>query len=247
VRPAESVLAEIKECVEKYGIKEIDFFDATFFLPRKRALKIFKGIQEAGWDIEWACRSRVDVVDDEILREAGKAGCARIYFGIESSHPDVLEEINKEIDVDEIQGAVDLAHKHGIKVMGFFMVGNPGETIESINDSIRFAKELDLDFVQFSRTIAKPGTQLARELAEQTGTDYWQKFIRGDIGEERLPTPWTDLSHDEIEKQTKLAYYKFYFRPGFVLKTIYRSRSFREVWRYIRVGLKMLGNFFNRD
>jgi anaerobic magnesium-protoporphyrin IX monomethyl ester cyclase len=247
VRSAESVLAEIKECVEKYGIKEIDFFDATFFLPRKRALKIFKGIQKAGWEIEWACRSRVDVVDDEVLREAAKAGCKRIYFGIESSHPDVLKAINKQIDIPQVKKTIDLSHKHDIKAMGFFMVGNPGETKESIWDSVRFAKSLGLDFVQFSRTIAKPGSQLAKNLAQQTGKDYWRDFILGKMREKRLPTPWTKLKQKEIERYTKLAYYRFYFRPGFVIKTVLRSRSLGEVFRYIRVGFKMLFYYFKFD
>jgi anaerobic magnesium-protoporphyrin IX monomethyl ester cyclase len=247
VRSAENVLEEIKECYEKYGIRDIDFFDATFFLPRKRALKIFKGIQRAGWDIEWACRSRVDVVDDEILREAAKAGCRRIYFGIESSYPDVLKAINKQIDIPQIKKASDFSHKHGIKVMGFFMVGNPGETKESIWDSVRFAKSLDLDFVQFSRTIAKPGSQLAKDLTKQTGKDYWRDFVLGKAREKRIPTPWTKLSQKEIERYTKLAYYMFYFRPGFVIKTVVRSRSLGEVLRYIRVGFKMLLNYFRFD
>ena len=247
IRSAKNVLAEIKECVEKYGIKEIDFFDATFFIPRKRALEIFKGIQKAGWDIEWACRSRVDVVDNEILAEAAKAGCKRIYFGIESSHPDVLKTINKQINIPQIKKAINLSHQYGIKVMGFFMIGNPGETKESIQDSIRFAKSLDLDFVQFSRTIAKPGSQLAKDLARQTGIDYWKDFVLGKIGEKRLPTPWTRLTHKEIERYTKLAYYLFYFRPGFVVKIVLRSRSWKEIWRYVRVGFKMVGNYFKFD
>lgn len=247
VRSAENVLAEIKECVEKYGIREIDFFDATFFLPRRRALKIFKGIQKAGWDLEWACRSRVDVVDDQVLEEAAKAGCRRIYFGIESSHVDVLEAINKQINIPQIKKAIDLSHKHGIKVMGFFMVGNPGETRRSVLDSVRFAKNLNLDFVQFSRTIAKPGSQLAEDLVKQTGKDYWREFILGKVREERLPTPWTKLSQKETERYTKLAYYWFYFRPRYVLKTILGSRSWGEVRRYVRVGLKMLLNYFRAD
>jgi radical SAM superfamily enzyme YgiQ (UPF0313 family) len=247
VRSAENVLAEIKECVEKYGIREIDFFDATFFLPRKRALEIFKGIQNAGWDVEWACRSRVDVVDDEILGEAAKAGCKRIYFGIESSHQDVLKAINKQTNIPQIKEAIDLAHKHGIRVMGFLMVGNPGETKGSILENVRFAKSLDLDFVQFSRTVAKPGSQLARDLVKETGKDYWRDFVLGKVRERRLPTPWTKVKQKEIERYTKLAYYWFYFRPGFVLKTIGRSRSLREVWRYIRVGFRMLFNYFKFD
>ena len=247
VRSAENVLAEIKECVEKYGIREIDFFDATFFLPRKRALKIFKGIQKAGWDIEWACRTRVDAVDDEILEEAAKAGCRRIYFGIESSHPDVLAAINKQINIAQIKKAIEMAHRYGIKVMGFFMIGNPGETEESIRDSMRFAKELDLDFVQFSRTIAKPGSKLAEDLAKEMGYDYWREFVLGKAKEQRLPTPWTKLSQEEIEKYTKLAYYRFYFRPKIVIRRLLEARSFGEIWRYIRVGLKMLFHYSKED
>jgi len=247
VRSAKNVLAEIKECYEKFGIREIDFFDATFFFNKKRDLKIFKGIQKAGWEIEWACRSRVDMMENKILKEAAKAGCKRIYLGIESSHPDVLKAINKQINISQIKKAIKLAHKHGIKILGFFMIGNPGETKASVDDSIRFAKELDLDFVQFSRTIAKPGCQLAKDLAKQTGTDYWQDFVLGKVGEKRLPTPWTKMTHKETERYAKLAYYRFYFRPAFVIKTVLRARSMKEIFRYVRVGLKMVFNYFKFD
>ncbi|MCD6093954.1 MAG: radical SAM protein [Candidatus Omnitrophica bacterium] len=247
VRSSQSVIAEIRECYEKYGIREIDFFDATFFMNRERDFAIFRAIQKEGWDIEWACRSRVDVVDDEILKEAAKAGCRRVYFGIESSQPEVLKAIRKKINISQIRRAIDTSHRYGIKVMGFFMVGNPGETKKTVENTLKFAKRLNLDFVQFSRAIAKPGTQWAKDLARESGGDYWREFILGKVEEKRLPTPWTNLNEEDIEKYTKRAYYSFYFRPRHLLRIILRIRSFAELWRYIRVGCRMLFSYFSLD
>jgi len=246
-RSAKSVLAEIEECVKKFGIGEIDFFDATFFANRKRDLAIFREIQKRRWKIEWACRTRVDVIDEKIMREAARAGCRRIYVGIESPSEEILRAINKRITPDKVRRAVEIAHKYGVRVMGFFMIGNPGETEEMVWKSVEFAKDLDLDFVQFMRTIAKPGSGLAGDLKKHSGKDYWSEFVAGGRKEERWPTPWTSMSQSKMEKLTKLAYYSFYFRPEYVIRTLRRARSASEVARYFRVGMKMAFHYLRKD
>ena len=133
-----------------------------------------------------------------------------------------------------------LCNKYGVRVLGFFMFGNPGETKASLLKTIEFMKELDLDFVQICRTIAKPQTDLNDLLVRETGRDYWREFVLGTVGEERLPAPWTELSQREIEKYLKLAYYGFYFRPKYIWRKIVQLKSFSEFMRYVRVALRML-------
>ena len=239
-RSPKSVVDEIEVCYKEFDVREIDFFDAVLFTPKERVLEIFKLVKKRKLDLEWSCRSRVDVVDKEILREAASAGCRQIYYGIESVDPEILDAINKRIEPEKVIHALKLTKKYGIKSMGFFMVGNPGETKESVRRTIEFAKDLELDFIQVCRTIAKPRTDLDKEMIKITGRDYWREHILGKKIDERLPTPWSSLTEIEKESLTKEFYLKFYFRPRLIWKRISQLKSFEELKRYIRVGWKML-------
>lgn len=243
-RTAGNVVDEIEECYHKYNIREIDIFDSIFFLNKRRVIEICREIRKRKINIEWSCRSRVDLVDDEILKEAAMSGCRQICYGIESVNREVLKNINKMINIEQVQWAVKRSHKYGIKALGFFMVGNPGDTKITVRETMAFSKKLDLDFIQISRTVAKPYTNLLEQLKEYMGYDYWREYILGNIGEMRLSSPWTTLSQSEIYDYTKKWYLSFYFRPAYLfVKILFRVKSWREFIRYTRVAVLM---FFNR-
>ena len=242
-RSADNVINEIEECYKKFGVREIDFFDANFFVNKSRVIEICQGILRKGLKIEWSCRSRVDIVDDEVLKLSSLAGCRKIYYGIESASQKVLGDINKNINRDQTVRAVELTRKYGIGALGFFMVGNISDSKESILASIDFAKELKLDFIQVCRTIAKPNTELNDRLISSTGIDYWREYILGKRSEMRLPNPWSQLSEQEIEKYVKKFYKDFYFRIFYVLRRILKIKSLSELFRYMRAALKWA--FFN--
>jgi len=240
VRSPKSVVNEIEACYRDFNIREIDFFDAVFFMPRPRVLEIFHQLQRRKLDIEWSCRSRVDIVDEEILREASRAGCRQIYYGIESVNQGVLDRINKRIEPENVVTTIKLSKKYGIKPMGFFMIGNPGDTPQSTRQTIEFAKRLDLDFIQVCRTIAKPGTELDKEMIRAVGSDPWRDHVLGTKINGRLPTPWSALTEKEKESLTKEFYIKFYFRPKVLWRRLTQLKSIHELRRYLRTGLKML-------
>jgi anaerobic magnesium-protoporphyrin IX monomethyl ester cyclase len=237
-RSVQSVIDEIEECYRRFNIREIDFFDATFFINKKRSIAICEEILRKNIKIEWSCRSRVDVVDAQILDIASRAGCKRIYYGIESGSEEVLANINKNINKDQIYSAIKLTHKYKIDTLGFFMVGNPGDTRETILSSIHFAKKLNLDFIQVCRTIAKPNTGLNNVLIKSKGHDYWKEYILGRSEERRLPTPWLDLPDYEIQEYVRKFYTNFYFRPAYIIKRVSKVKSMAELIRYIRVALR---------
>jgi radical SAM superfamily enzyme YgiQ (UPF0313 family) len=120
------------------------------------------------------------------------------------------------------------------------MIGNPGETKESVENTMRFAKSLNLDYVQVMRIIAKPCTSLDDELKKNTGKDYWRDFVIGKEKEKRLPNIWCDLSEEEIDYYLKKMYMKIYINPKYIIKTILRIKSFDELERYIRAGFEMI-------
>lgn len=238
-RSPKSVIDEIEVCYSDFNIREIDFFDAVLFMPRDRVLEIFRQLKKRKLDLEWSCRARVDIVDDEMLKEAAGVGCRQIYYGIESAEQDVLNRINKNIAPERAVSAIRLSKKYGIRAMGFFMIGNSGDTVESVKNSIGFAKKLDLDFIQVCRAIAKPGTQLDMEMIKSTGIDFWREHVLGNKIEERLPSPWTGLTERQKAALTKEFYLKFYFRPRIILRRLCQLKSLTELLRYIRVGLKV--------
>jgi radical SAM superfamily enzyme YgiQ (UPF0313 family) len=239
-RSSEIVLKEIEECYHKFGIREIDIFDYEFLIDRKRAMEIMKGLQRLKLDLIWACRARIDSVDEDLLREMKSAGCNRIYFGIESGVQEILDRVNKGITLDQIRETIRYTKKMGIRALGFFLIGSPGETRETVKETLKFAKELDLDYVQFSKTTAKPLTPLWRQLVKETGKDYWRDYILGLTEEKVLPRPWTELSNDEIDRLTKMAYISYHRRPSFLLRSTLKVRSFEEFKRKFLAFIEML-------
>ena len=241
-RSPETVIKEIEECYCKYSIREIDFFDYEFTAIRERTLAICRLLQEKKIDINWACRSRVDTVDEELLRQMRKAGCSRIYFGLESGVQEILNDINKGITLEQIKGTIKICRNLGIKSLGFFLIGAPGDTRESVKKTVKFAKKLELDYVQFSKCLAKPLTPLWKQLKEDTQKDYWQDWIAGEETDRELSRSWTKLTNKEINELTRWAYISYHLRPLFILRHLLNLRSFSELKRKFFAFLDMIFN-----
>lgn len=240
IRSAQSIVNEIEFCYREYNIREIDFFDAIFFMDKARSMEIMSKLQALNLDLEWSCRSRVDLVDAEILEAARNSGCRQIYYGIESINQRILNNINKRISISDVKKAISLTKKFGIRTMGFFMVGNEGDTHDSVRETIKFAKILDLDFIQVCQAIAKPGTELHFRLNKAIGVDLWREHVLGNELKQRLPTPWSSLTEQEIRSLTQEFYFKFYFSFRTIVKLLSRLKSWKEMQRYLRAGI----NFF---
>lgn len=242
-RPEAAVVAEMEECYRKYNIREMDIFDPSFTMSKQRVLSICQGILEKNIDIHWACRARVDQVDEELLKMMRRAGCRRILYGIESADEENLRRMKKGISVDQATAAVDMTKKSGILALGFFMLAVPGETYSSLRKTIDYSFKIGVNYAQYHRTMAKPKTELTRQVNEIFGYDYWQEYISGRVPEMRLPTPWTDIPDEVIQRETKLAYLKFYFRPWYLLWLIAGIKSWGEFKRYLRSAI---GLFLSR-
>jgi len=240
MRSAENVVDEIEECYNKYKVREIDFFDPEFTINKKHVMSICKEIRRRGINITWSCRSRVDTIDDEMLKEMSKAGCYRIYYGIESGVPSILKTLKKGINLEVIRKNIALTKKNNIMTFGYFMIGSPGETKKTIKRTVKFAKELNLDYAQFSKVSTLPGTELYELLKPQLGYDYWQRFILDEKNRIILPRYKCNLSEEEIEKEVKKAYMQFYFRPSQLMKKISRTKSFDELRRDFKAAFSMV-------
>ncbi len=239
-RSPTTVVNEMEECYTKYNIREIDIFDVNFTWDTKRTMAICNEIIRRGLDITWACRSRIDLVNAQMLRTMRKAGCTRIYYGLESGVQEMLNNLNKGITLDQIRTTIKTTREMGIKALGFFLIGSPGETKETIRETVRFAKGLKLDYVQFSKTTAKPMTGLWRDLIKITKTDYWRDYIIGLTEEKALPRPWTKLTNEEIDFLTRKAYIDYCAEPLFLLRSVIKVKSFKEFKRKTLAFLSMI-------
>ncbi|MBD3169719.1 MAG: radical SAM protein [candidate division Zixibacteria bacterium] len=159
-RSAENVLAEIDEVVNRYGVGNITFTDDTFTLGKRRVIDICRGITDRGYKIKFLCSSRVNTIDEERLDALAEAGCIELSFGIESGDEDILKTICKNIRLDEVIPKFELVKRYGIRVHSSYILGNPGDTHDTIEKTIQFAIDSGTDAAQFSISTPYPGTAL---------------------------------------------------------------------------------------
>lgn len=240
-RTPDKVVDEIEECYHVYKVRELDFFDSSFTVQKKRVIEICRELESRKLpNIYWAIRSRVDLVDGEMLEALRAAGCKRIYYGIESADPDILKTLRKDVSLDKIRQVIAKTNKEGIDTFGYFMVGSPGETEQTIRASTKFAIELKLDYAQFSKVTPMPATELYRMLVEEKGRDYWKEYILDPSKEMFVPRPGTALTEQEVQTLTRKAYIKFYFRLRYIIKALWRLKSFGELKRSVYTAWSMV-------
>ena len=221
------VMKEIEELIHKYRIKEITFEDDTFTVNKRRVLEICKRLKRL--DLIYSIQSRADTLSKEVVKGLAESGCWQIAIGIESGDQRILNILNKGITLKQIRNAVKITEQAGIQAKGFFMIGNPGETIESINNTINFAKSLPLSAAMFTISTPLPGTifySIAKKYGEFRELD-WSKYSMWETT--FIPR---GLSKEILIRKHKDAYKKFYFRPSYILNSLTKIRSFHDIKRY---------------
>ncbi len=217
-RSAENIFKEILECYQRFGIREIDFFDTTFTINKKRIISLCKLIRKHNLKIVWSVRSRIDTIDKEMLIEMKKAGCIRIHYGIESGDEQVLQNIKKATTIKLVREKISLTKRIGVATFGYFMFGNPGETEETIQKTIKLALSLQLDYAQFSKVSALPGTELYDLWKKHFHQDYWKQYILNEKNAKNMRRYGCNVSNKRIENLLQQTYKKFYFRPNQIIK-----------------------------
>ncbi len=236
-RSAGNVISEIEECLS-LGIKDIFFCDDTFILDHQRTVDICDGIIRRGLKFRWGIKTRVDNINIKILAELKKAGCDRIHFGVESGSSRILDILNKGISVTQIKEAFRSSKKMGIETLAFFMLGTPTERAEDILETIDFAVQLEPDYALFGITLPFPDTDLYRMGLDMNviRSDFWREFaIYPHIG--FIPPFWNEnLSEGELDSLLKTAYKRFYFRPGYIFKMLFKLTSASDARRKMKMA-----------
>lgn len=230
-RDAMDVVNEIEECVDKHGIKEILFYDETFTVNQARAMRICEEVIKRNLNkkLVFSIRTRADCMTKELIDKLAEAGCIRINFGIETADEEALKKMKRHLPKEKIRQAVKWAQDAGIEVLGYFMIGNPGETVDTIKNTINFAKELELDYALFSKLVLRSNTELFNEVKKEKDTDYWKNYTLGeDMDESEVRLPSCEVSPEELDKWLGKAYRQFYLRPSYVMRRLMKLRSFSE-------------------
>lgn len=221
-----SVISEIEECVDKHDIRNFLFWGESFTTDPGYGEEICDEIIKRNIKITWSATSRVDTLSQSLLDKMKKSGCTLLGLGIESYDQTILDRARKGVTTRQIDQAVSMVRKAGIRSMGHFVFGLPGETKETASKSIKFACR-SVDFAQFYCAIPYPKTEL-----EAIGRD---KGWIGDFDYEQFDLNRSGmdnetLSASEIKKIRDRAYRRFYFRPLMLIRALGEIGSLKSLF-----------------
>ena len=227
-RSIDSVLAEIKLLYNDFGIREFHIIDDNFTMDKAYAKEFLRRLGALNLDISWAVPNgvRMETLDEELLNLMKKTGLYLVSLGIESGNDKVLKLMKKGTNVKKITECVRLIDKAGIDMAGFFIIGFPGEDINTIKDTIRFAASLPIKRANFFTYLPFPGSESYNELYEKNelGEVDWEKFHFTNAA--YVPRGMTRRT---LKGLHRLAFARFYLRPGIMFYQIKSIKSFRHL------------------
>jgi radical SAM superfamily enzyme YgiQ (UPF0313 family) len=212
-----------------------------FTVSREQVVGLCELILERGLCMPWTCNSRVDFVDPEMLRLMAQAGCRWISWGIESGSEQVLRRVRKGITVEQVERALQWAREAGIRNWGYFIIGLPGETEETIKQTIRLSKRLPMDLVLFHIAAPYPGSPLFFEVVEKGWFRPGTRWEQVDMDCSTV-LDYPHLRAEELERWARRAFRSWALRPGPILTYLRMLLGSPSLWRpALEIGLESLG------
>jgi len=241
-RSRDSIIAEIKYYIEKFGVKELHIMDDVFTLDKRRTIEICQAIQKSNFNLalSFANGIRADSIDEEVLKVLKDTGFQDLGFGVETGDEKILESIKKNTTKDSMRRAFKMAKKFGFNTWGFFMIGLPGETKATIKKTINFAIELDPDFAKFLILKPFPGSEVFKNLNE---SGCIKDCNYDNYGVYTAPVhEFINLSAKSMLRWQQWAYLKFYLRPKKIIAHLLKIKSFTQ----LKANLLMVRFLINR-
>jgi anaerobic magnesium-protoporphyrin IX monomethyl ester cyclase len=230
------IVSEIEYYQYRYNVKEICFYDDVFTLKRKHTEDLMELMVAKKLGVKWSCETRVNLVDKSLLKLMQGAGCISISYGIESGSQRILDTIHKGVTVEKNEQAIKMTHDAGIKTVGYMMIGSPGETVEDIEKTIQFAKDMPLDYAQFAIATPLPGSELFEIWRKTHGDISWDKYKY----EGGSDSPIFDdvISRKQLEAYKSRAYKLFYVNSKYILQSLDGLKSYADFVMLFK-GLRM--------
>ena len=239
-RSPENILAEL-ELLDELGVRSVHMYADLFTVSREQVVGLCELILERGLRLRWTCNSRVDFVDPEMLRLMGQAGCWMISWGIESGSEEVLRCARKGITLEQVERALHWAHEAGIRNWGYFIIGLPGETEDTIRETIRFSRRLPLDLALFHIAAPYPGSPLFFDVVEQGWFRPGTRWEQVDMDCSTV-LDYPHLRAEELERWAQRAFRAWALRPGPALTYLRMLLGSPSLWRpALEIGLESLG------
>jgi radical SAM superfamily enzyme YgiQ (UPF0313 family) len=235
------VVREIEYLVRELGVREIRIDDDTFNIDSRRVIDICKLMVERRVPVLYSVQARAQLMTDEMAYWLKKSGCRMVLYGVESGNEEVLAHMRKKTTKDEIRRGVAIAKQHGIDVLNCIMLGFYWDTKETMEESVRFAFELNAEFTQVSAPTPLPGTDYYKLLKDNNClvTEEWDKHDSVHHSAVELP----HLSNDLINRYLSAFYRRYYRRPEYLLMML--VRSFRS-WGNFMQSLRKCGVLFTK-
>ena len=236
-KSVQRMMDEIEYNMDRFHINQFFIWADTFTADKDYAMRFCHGIRARGFTVHWTCNSRVDTVDQNLLKTMAKAGCWMISYGIESGNEAVLNSTGKHITPDQSRIAVKMAKEAGIKVAGHFVLGLPGEDEKTLKETVDLALTLDMDMAQFYCAVPFPGSSLY-----QTATD--KGWIEGrdfdEFQQDNAVMNQPGLPASVVNEQRKAAFRRFYLKPANVLRILDLIKG-NGIGNTIKTGVQFLG------
>ncbi len=232
-KSVDTLVREIEWAIERFGIRTAYFIDLEFTVLRKQVLELCRYLIAAGHDFRWCCQTRLDLVDDELLRTMKRAGCRLIHVGVEAGSDRILSATKKGITIEEIRRGMAMIKAAGIDTACFFMFGFPDAQASDMDDILRLARDLAPTYPQFHVTAPYPGTQLYDDVQRMPNVRFSDDSLFPEAIEGRLTLR-------ELKALTRRAFMSYYLRPSYVADRIRRGeidllgKQLRLFWGYLR-------------
>ena len=215
---AEYTIGMVEHLIDKYKIRDIMFYDDNFLLNKERVNAVCERLIEKKYNISWSCLARPEIIPADLLDLMKRSGCWQIAFGLESGDQRILNILKKGVKLERVENVLEATVKAGIRTRGYFMIGCPGETDESIENTVKFLKRASLNDFHATYFTPLPGTEIFK-IAEKYGS-YEKDWSRMSV--------WTPLFVPEgftLEKLVechKRLYREFYFSPKVLFNYAYK-------------------------
>ena len=240
-RSPKSVVDEVESLVNS-GIRDLFFIDDTLTIDKRRLMETLDLMIERRLPAQFKISARADTLTPEILSRLKKAGCYRVHVGVESGTQRLLDYLGKGVTTDRVARAFRDLREARLEGLAYCMVGIPGETRAEMSDTVRFAVSLRPRYAQFSVCTPYPKTALYAQLLGEgvIPYDYWQEFADNPKPDFSIRFWNRDFTDDELRRIQREVHREFYARPSYVLHELFAVRSFRDLARKAKVGVRLL-------
>ena len=243
-RSPENILLEWIHLIKDYKVKEIAIVDDSFTTDVNRVIKFCDLLIKEKLKVRWSCPNgiRIDIGDIDMLKKMKEAGCYRVALGIESGNQEVLDKIGKRIKIEQIIKMVENCKRVGIKTMGFYMLGNPGEDEKTMQQTIDFAKKLRTDYAQFLLPIPYPRTKMYEEI-KKNGKIFITDWSQYGQYEGSACFSYKNITPELLKAMLKKANKEYYFNFRYLIKQLFNIETYLFLPRRIKAALRILIGF----